>query len=166
MRKVKIMHTVSESLLDDIGRTDADSAGTAGSISLNRGWVGQPEKYRFMLVVIVLYNVSTDGLERCSISPCAYTSNEHFRDNYTDSLVYLDDQITRNCAMTEDLYKTANIRIQFNLPPRFQNFIRLLNYIYRSKYCGMRILTDSITAYRSVPSAEKVGSYSLMAAAE
>ena len=175
------MHTVSESLLDGIGRTDADSAVTAGSISLNRGWVGQPEKYQFMLVVIVLYNVSTDGLERCSgillsdcadaaeacltqydISPCAYTSNEHFRDNYTDSLVYLDDQITRNCAMTEDLYKTANIRIQFNLPPRFQNFIRLLNYIYQSKYCGMRILTDSIMAYRSVPSAEKIESYSLM----
>jgi hypothetical protein len=53
------------------------------------------------------------------VSQIAYTSNIKAKDGKFEYLSYLDDSITKGTAFVSDQDKTANVRIQLNIPRRF-----------------------------------------------
>lgn len=171
MSRFRIMHNANESVLDNIeasGVKASDELSRSSDI-MNRTWNPQPEHYQFMFVVSVAPNDDFNHLDRMSealltvcrdvchscltdydISPVAYSSNVKFENGDYEHIGYLDDDITRGIAFMEDLPKTANVRIQFNLPRRFQNFIRLIFMLWNTTYKAPLMLVDTIQAYQSV----------------
>ena len=144
-KRYKIMHCANESILDNLEKTtDVKASEEIARADSSQSWDSQPEHYQFMFAVSihnkdyesledmaeklikVLEDVCLSCLRDYEISPVAYSYIDYFADGHSKYIKYLPDEISREIAFNEDLDTTANVRIQFNIPRRFQNFIRIV----------------------------------------
>ena len=100
-----------------------------------------------------LLTVCRDICQSClidyEVSQIAYTSNINAKDGKFEYLSYLDDSITKSTAFVSDQDKTANVRIQLNIPRRFQNFVRLVFSLWNVKF-DKSLLVETVLSFQSV----------------
>lgn len=122
MNKIRVMHSLNESLLDDVGKSDINSAEKVSGSVMKQIWPDLSSEYRFMINVVVMPESDLSSLDRSAgivldeclraahicldnfdIQPVAYSANQEFNSRYYKNITYLDDSITQSSTFPEDL---------------------------------------------------------------